>query len=68
MLCYWLLVATYIFSPAVAYQFMALLEAHAVDTYVPGSPTDLLVVDTANQFALFVAIGIVLFYARTSPC
>lgn len=30
---YWALIATYIFSPTVAYEFMALLEAHAVDTY-----------------------------------
>jgi len=30
---YWLLIPTYLFSPAVAYQFMELLEAHAVDTY-----------------------------------
>lgn len=33
ILYYWLLIATYLFSPAVAYQFMELLEAHAVDTY-----------------------------------
>lgn len=31
---YWALVITYLFSPRVAYQFMELLEAHAVDTYV----------------------------------
>mmetsp|Transcript_5034 Transcript_5034/g.7274 ORF Transcript_5034/g.7274 Transcript_5034/m.7274 type:complete len:408 (-) Transcript_5034:122-1345(-) len=31
---YWALVITYICSPRVAYQFMELLEAHAVDTYV----------------------------------
>jgi len=30
---YWLLVAVYLFSPRIAYQFMELLEAHAVDTY-----------------------------------
>eukprot|EP00595_Chromulina_sp_UTEXLB2642_P002273 CAMPEP_0196763520 /NCGR_PEP_ID=MMETSP1095-20130614/4243_1 /TAXON_ID=96789 ORGANISM="Chromulina nebulosa, Strain UTEXLB2642" /NCGR_SAMPLE_ID=MMETSP1095 /ASSEMBLY_ACC=CAM_ASM_000446 /LENGTH=173 /DNA_ID=CAMNT_0042116903 /DNA_START=661 /DNA_END=1182 /DNA_ORIENTATION=- len=30
---YWLLIVTYLFSPRVAYQFMELLEAHAVDTY-----------------------------------
>jgi ubiquinol oxidase len=30
---YWLLVATYLCSPRIAYQFMELLEAHAVDTY-----------------------------------
>lgn len=30
---YWLLNAVFLFSPRVAYQFMELLEAHAVDTY-----------------------------------
>ena len=30
---YWFLIAVYFFSPAIAYQFMELLEAHAVDTY-----------------------------------
>lgn len=30
---YWLLIGTYLFSPRVAYQFMELLESHAVDTY-----------------------------------
>lgn len=30
---YWLLIATYLYSPRIAYQFMELLEAHAVDTY-----------------------------------
>lgn len=30
---YWLLIAVYIASPRIAYQFMELLEAHAVDTY-----------------------------------
>jgi ubiquinol oxidase len=33
LLYYWLLVLAYLFSPSVAYQFMELLEAHAVDTY-----------------------------------
>ena len=33
VLYYWLLIATYLYSPKVAYQFMELLEAHAVDTY-----------------------------------
>lgn len=33
ILYYWLLIATYLSSPRVAYQFMELLEAHAVDTY-----------------------------------
>mmetsp|Transcript_3482 Transcript_3482/g.13469 ORF Transcript_3482/g.13469 Transcript_3482/m.13469 type:complete len:255 (+) Transcript_3482:767-1531(+) len=30
---YWLLIGVYFFSPRLAYQFMELLEAHAVDTY-----------------------------------
>lgn len=30
---YWFLVAVYLGSPRIAYQFMELLEAHAVDTY-----------------------------------
>jgi ubiquinol oxidase len=30
---YWFLVLTYVGSPRIAYQFMELLEAHAVDTY-----------------------------------
>lgn len=30
---YWALIALYLFSPRAAYGFMALLEAHAVDTY-----------------------------------
>lgn len=30
---YWALIALYFFSPRAAYGFMALLEAHAVDTY-----------------------------------
>ena len=30
---YWFLVTVYLFSPRIAYQFMELLEAHAVDTY-----------------------------------
>eukprot|EP00980_Cylindrotheca_fusiformis_P008611 scaffold1830_cov117-Cylindrotheca_fusiformis.AAC.10 len=30
---YWILCAVYLFSPAVAYEFMELLESHAVDTY-----------------------------------
>jgi ubiquinol oxidase len=30
---YWLLIAVYLGSPRIAYQFMELLEAHAVDTY-----------------------------------
>jgi len=30
---YWALILTYLGSPRVAYQFMELLEAHAVDTY-----------------------------------
>lgn len=30
---YWLLIAVYLASPRIAYQFMELLEAHAVDTY-----------------------------------
>lgn len=30
---YWLLILTFLFSPRIAYQFMELLEAHAVDTY-----------------------------------
>jgi len=30
---YWLLIVTYLFSPRIAYEFMELLEAHAVDTY-----------------------------------
>jgi ubiquinol oxidase len=30
---YWLLLGAYAFSPAAAYQFMELLEAHAIDTY-----------------------------------
>jgi len=30
---YWLLILTYLYSPRVAYQFMELLESHAVDTY-----------------------------------
>mmetsp|Transcript_12656 Transcript_12656/g.30225 ORF Transcript_12656/g.30225 Transcript_12656/m.30225 type:complete len:164 (-) Transcript_12656:2114-2605(-) len=30
---YWVLVAVFFFSPAVAYEFMELLESHAVDTY-----------------------------------
>ena len=30
---YWFLVIVYLFSPRVAYQFMELLESHAVDTY-----------------------------------
>lgn len=29
---YWLLILTYLYSPRVAYQFMELLESHAVDT------------------------------------
>eukprot|EP01031_Cornospumella_fuschlensis_P044620 gene44620-54565_t len=33
ILYYWLLIVTYLFSPRIAYQFMELLEAHAVDTY-----------------------------------
>jgi ubiquinol oxidase len=33
LLYYWLLNAVFLFSPRVAYQFMELLEAHAVDTY-----------------------------------
>jgi ubiquinol oxidase len=33
LIYYWLLVLVYLFSPSVAYQFMELLEAHAVDTY-----------------------------------
>jgi ubiquinol oxidase len=33
ILYYWLIVATYLYSPKVAYQFMELLEAHANDTY-----------------------------------
>lgn len=33
VLYYWLLVVTYFFSPAAAYEFTALLETHAVDTY-----------------------------------
>ena len=32
-LYYWFLIAVYTCSPRVAYQFMELLEAHAVDTY-----------------------------------
>lgn len=30
---YWFLIAVYLFSPRIAYQFMELLESHAVDTY-----------------------------------
>lgn len=30
---YWFLIVVYLFSPRIAYQFMELLEAHAVDTY-----------------------------------
>ena len=30
---YWMLIGVYLFSPRVAYEFMELLEAHAVDTY-----------------------------------
>jgi len=30
---YWFLIAVYLGSPRIAYQFMELLEAHAVDTY-----------------------------------
>eukprot|EP01038_Epipyxis_sp_PR26KG_P011252 gene11252-15097_t len=30
---YWLLIGTYLYSPQIAYQFMELLETHAVDTY-----------------------------------
>ena len=30
---YWFLIAIYLASPRIAYQFMELLEAHAVDTY-----------------------------------
>lgn len=30
---YWFLIAVYLCSPRIAYQFMELLEAHAVDTY-----------------------------------
>jgi ubiquinol oxidase len=30
---YWFLVIVYFFSPRIAYQFMELLESHAVDTY-----------------------------------
>lgn len=30
---YWAIVAVYLFSPRIAYEFMELLEAHAVDTY-----------------------------------
>lgn len=33
VLYYWLLIVTYLCSPRIAYQFMELLEAHAVDTY-----------------------------------
>lgn len=33
LLYYWLLLAVYAASPRIAYQFMELLEAHAVDTY-----------------------------------
>lgn len=33
ILYYWLLNVVFLFSPRVAYQFMELLEAHAVDTY-----------------------------------
>ena len=33
ILYYWSLVTVYFFSPRIAYQFMELLEAHAVDTY-----------------------------------
>lgn len=33
ILYYWFLVGVFAFSPRVAYQFMELLEAHAVDTY-----------------------------------
>lgn len=30
---YWVLIVVFFFSPAVAYEFMELLESHAVDTY-----------------------------------
>ena len=30
---YWILNVVFFFSPRIAYQFMELLEAHAVDTY-----------------------------------
>lgn len=30
---YWLIIVTFFISPQIAYQFMELLEAHAVDTY-----------------------------------
>jgi ubiquinol oxidase len=30
---YWFLIIVYFFSPRIAYQFMELLESHAVDTY-----------------------------------
>ena len=30
---YWALIVVFFFSPAVAYEFMELLESHAVDTY-----------------------------------
>ena len=30
---YWFLVVVYLFSPRIAYEFMELLESHAVDTY-----------------------------------
>jgi ubiquinol oxidase len=32
-LYYWFLIAVYLCSPRIAYEFMELLEAHAVDTY-----------------------------------
>lgn len=30
---YWIIIVVYLFSPRIAYEFMELLEAHAVDTY-----------------------------------
>lgn len=33
---YWVLVVIFIFSPALAYNFSELIEAHAVDTYGEG--------------------------------
>ncbi len=39
-----MLVVVYMISPRIAYQFMELLEAHAVDTYVFSSSELILIV------------------------
>lgn len=56
---YWHLIAVYLWSPRIAYQFMELLEAHAVDTYTT------FVNENRQRLAQLPAPNVALSYYKT---